>query len=176
LKIRFDIKSNLTSGICNFSKSQHLASNVSCSNDMAYDKEALGGMLVKEALSGALVKKVLGTSSLLFFVSSTLVEKALVGLCLLVMAHVLPQFVNGPFPVPVGGLLGSATSGKNPPPQMEMAGAAPRPAGLCAGHDQSNHLGPCRPSQKTQSGACGGGCIHLYCGHPEGSEWLDEDK
>jgi hypothetical protein len=36
-KIWFDFKSNLTSGISNFSKSQHLASYVTCHNAMAYD-------------------------------------------------------------------------------------------------------------------------------------------
>ncbi len=36
-KIRFDFKSNLISAIGNFSKSQHLASYVSCHNAMAYD-------------------------------------------------------------------------------------------------------------------------------------------
>jgi hypothetical protein len=37
-KIQFDFKSNLTSAISDFSKSQHLASYISRHNAMAYDK------------------------------------------------------------------------------------------------------------------------------------------
>jgi hypothetical protein len=37
MKIRFDLKPNLTSSISDFSESQHLASYVSHHNTMAYD-------------------------------------------------------------------------------------------------------------------------------------------
>ncbi len=85
----------------------------------------LGNVLVKKALAmssllsfmnGFLVKKLLTTSSLLVFVGGVLVKEALAGHCPMVLVLVLPQFIQGPLPVLVGGLLGSVTSGKNWPP------------------------------------------------------------
>ncbi len=76
----------------------------------------VGGKLVEEALGSMLVKKLLTMCGFLLLMSSFLIDKALAGCCLLAMALVLPQFVQGPLPVLVVGLLASATSGKNRPP------------------------------------------------------------
>jgi hypothetical protein len=77
----------------------------------------VGSTLVKEALGGTLVKKLLMTCGLLSLTSRFLVGKALGGRCLLAMVLILPQFVHGPLPVLVVGLLESGTSGKNCLPQ-----------------------------------------------------------
>jgi hypothetical protein len=104
----------------------------------------MGGLLA--FVGGTLLKELLATIGLLALTSGFLVKMALAGRRLEAMVLVLPQLAHGLFPVLVGGLLMSATSGKNSLP-MEEAGAAPRLGGLCAGRNWSNRLGRCGPSQ-----------------------------
>ncbi len=107
---------------------------------------ATSGLLVEDALAmhsllvleGSLfVKKVLsGTSSLLasgllVFNGITLVDKALVGRCLEVVALVLPQFVDRPLPILIGMFRVGTSPKKNGPPRQFLEAAGRWPVGLC---------------------------------------------
>ena len=103
----------------------------------AFGHKAASGLFVKKVLTtcSLLVKKPLTTGGLLAFVGGTLVKEllatiglpalssgflvkmALAGCRLEAMALLLPLFVHGLFPVPVGGLLVSATYSKHLPSQ-----------------------------------------------------------
>ncbi len=56
---------------------------------------------------------------LLVVMSGVFVKEALASFCLLAMVLLIPQFVHGPFPVPVSGVLASVASCKNHPPQWQ---------------------------------------------------------
>jgi hypothetical protein len=74
----------------------------------------VGSLVVKKALSGA---SSLLACDLLAFMGSMLVKKALAGCPLEVVALVLPQFVDRPLPILVGAFCAGASPKKNRPPR-----------------------------------------------------------
>jgi hypothetical protein len=70
-------------------------------------------------------------SGLLLFVSSLLVNKALVGCHLEAVALVLPQFVNRPLPILVGAFCVGTSPKKNGPHPAISEAACQQPACLC---------------------------------------------
>jgi hypothetical protein len=140
-----------------------------------------GSSFVKKALSGA---SSLLAGGLLAFVGSKLVKQALAGCHLEAVALVLPQFVHRSLPILVGAFGAGASPKKNGPPRqfwrqqagglLVFAKCSLEPFLIAKG--MTNIGRGIEKSSNTQSGAHGGGCDHLYCSHPEGSEREDVDK
>ncbi len=104
-----------------------------------------GSSFVKKALSGT---NSLLVGGLLAFMGGTLVKKVLAGCCLEAVALVLPQFVDRPLPILVGAFLRGREPQEEWAPQAMLEAAGQQPVSLCAGRDQSNRLGRCRPSRE----------------------------
>jgi hypothetical protein len=144
-----------------------------------------GSSFVKKALSGA---SSLLAGGLLAFVGGTLVKKALAGCRLQAVALVLPQFIDRPLPILVGAFRVGASLKKNGPRRQfwrQQAGGllvfakcslepfliAKRTTNIGRGIEFLKII-----EHPVGAEVHGGGCDHLYCSHPEGSEREDVDK
>jgi hypothetical protein len=142
-----------------------------------------GSSFVKKALSSA---SSLLAGGLLAFVGGTLIKKALAGCCLEAVALVLPQFVDCPLPILVGVFCTGVSPKKNGPPRrfwrqqagglLVFAKCSLEPFLVAKGMTSIGRGIECLKMSNTQSGAREGGCDHLCCSHPEGSEREDVDK
>ncbi len=137
-------------------------------------------------VGGTLVEEALAMSCLLLFESSLLINMTLAGCRLEAVVLVLSQGIDCALPILEGAFCKGASPKKNEPPgqfQRQQAGGllvfakcSLGPIFIVKGTTNIGRGIEFLKTLNTQLGARGGGCDHLYCSHPEGSEREDEGK